>query len=337
MSIYKKGDNWYIDYYLHGKRIRRKVGHSKKLAEQVLKDIQVKIVKKEFLGIAEDRKVKFQDFAKRYLDYAKTVKTNASVERDEGILQKHLLPEFGKKYLFEITRDDGEHYRAKRLTEGASPATINKETNLLKASLNQAVSWNYLKTNPLQGIKQLKEPPGRLRYLEVEELSALLIACNQNTMLMAIVQLALHTGMRRGEILALRWRNIYFPNRIIILEKTKTNEHRVIPVNDTLLAVLNKLTHFEATDMLFPDISGDQVTIAFRRACKRAKIAHFRFHDLRHTFASHLTMAGCNQRTVQHLLGHKDPRMTMRYSHLSDAHLNQAVKALDTVFVGHVS
>ena len=109
------------------------------------------------------------------------------------------------------------------------------------------------------------------------------------------------------------------------------------PINDTLLDVLKKLTHHEDTDMLFPAISGDQISIAFRRACKRAGIAHFRFHDLRHTFASHLTMAGCNQRTVQHLLGHKDPRMTMRYAHLSDAHLNQAVKTLDTVLVGQAS
>ncbi len=337
MGVYQKGKNWYIDYYLHGKRKRRKVGPSKKLAEQVLKDVQVKIVKKDFLGIAEDRKITFHDFGKRYLDYAKTIKSSTSLERDEGIIQKHLLPQFGEKYLFEITLDAGERYRAKRLTEGANPATINKETNLLKAMLNQAVRWNYLKTNPLQGMKQLKEPPGRVRYLNMQELSALLTACSRNKALLAIVQIALHTGMRRGEILALRWRNIDFPNRIIILNKTKTNERRIIPVNDTLLTVLKKLLHSEDTDKLFPDISGDKVSIAFRRACKRAGVVHFRFHDLRHTFASHLTMAGFNQRTIQHLLGHKDPRMTSRYAHLSDAYLNQAVKTLDTILVGQAS
>lgn len=331
MGIYKKGENWYIDYYLHGRRKRKKIGHSKKLADQVLKDVQTKIVKKDFLGIYDDQKVTFQDFSHKYLAYAETIKTSTSVTRDKGIIQKHLLPRFGEKYLFEITLDEGERYRAERLCEDATPATINKETNLLKAMLNQAMRWNYLKTSPLSGMKQLKEPPGRVRYLHAQELSVLLTACSRDNWLLAITQLALHAGMRRGEILALKWRNIDFQNRIILLEKTKTNERRIIPINDTLAVVLHNLPR-NNTEALFPIISGNMLSMAFRRACKRANVTHFRFHDLRHTFASHLTMAGVNQRAVQHLLGHKDPRMTSRYAHLSDAHLNQAVKALDTVF-----
>jgi site-specific recombinase XerD len=84
--------------------------------------------------------------------------------------------------------------------------------------------------------------------------------------------------------------------------------------------------------LLFPDIKPGTVTAAFRRAVKRAQLSDFHFHDLRHCFASYLTMGGANLRAVQTLLGHKDLRMTMRYSHLSPEHLQGAVKALDGVF-----
>ena len=97
--------------------------------------------------------------------------------------------------------------------------------------------------------------------------------------------------------------------RLIVLEKTKNNERKVIPMNDT-----------------------ENVTVAFGRACKKAGIEDFRLHDLRHHFASYLTMAGQNQRTVQELLGHKTPAMTARYSHLSPEHLKGAVASLEGIF-----
>jgi integrase len=135
--------------------------------------------------------------------------------------------------------------------------------------------------------------------------------------------------MRRGEIMSLRWKDIDFKERRIILEKTKNNERRSIPMNDTLSLVLKSLPVHLHAEKVFPDINGNMVTVTFERACKRAGIEDFRLHDLRHTFASHLTMGGVNLRTVQTLLGHKDLRMTMRYSHLSPEHLREAVQNLD--------
>ena len=114
-----------------------------------------------------------------------------------------------------------------------------------------------------------------------------------------------------------------------MIEATKNNERRLVPINDTLYGVLKSLPVHLGTDLLFPEITGLQLTVAFRRACKRAGIKDFRFHDLRHSFASYLTMDGENLRTVQTLLGHKDLRMTMRYSHLSPEHLRDAVLKLD--------
>ena len=144
-----------------------------------------------------------------------------------------------------------------------------------------------------------------------------------------IVLIAIHSGMRRGEIVNLRRTEIDFKERRIILEKTKNNERRVIPMNDTLIEVLQSLPVHLHSETVFPDINGNMVTVTFERACKRAGIEDFHFHDLRHSFASYLTMDGENLRTVQTLLGHKDLRMTMRYSHLSPEHLREAVLKLD--------
>ena len=103
-------------------------------------------------------------------------------------------------------------------------------------------------------------------------------------------------------------------------------------MNDTLLETLRRLPAHLDSDFLFPNVPPLAVTLAFRRAIERARITDFRLHDLRHSFVSHLTMAGASLRSVQTLLGHKDLRMTERYTHLSPEHLQGAVKALDGVF-----
>jgi integrase len=211
------------------------------------------------------------------------------------------------------------------------PSTVNKEVNCLKAMLNKAVAWGYLQTHPLRGLKGLREPPGRLRYLTPEEKARLLDACTSPPYLRPIVDLAMHTRMRRSEILSLQWPDVDLRRRTIALMHTKNNERRVIPVNDTVAVTLKTLPRHLDTDLLFPAVNGPMVTRAFWRACRKAHLPNLRFHDLRHTFAPYLAMGGFNLRTIQQLLGHRDLRMTSRYAHLSADHLQQAVKSLDAV------
>ncbi|MDI6809724.1 MAG: site-specific integrase [Candidatus Eisenbacteria bacterium] len=193
----------------------------------------------------------------------------------------------------------------------------------------------------------MKEQPGRIRYLTPEEAEKLLVACDpqslreklsntgrslsnlMNIYLKPIVLIALNSGMRRGEILRLKWKNIDFQARRITIENTKNNERRTVYMNETLCRTLKSLPIHLHSEIVFPDINGNMLTVAFERACRRGGIEDFRFHDLRHTFASYLTMGGANLRTVQTLLGHKDVRMTIRYSHLSPEYLNEAVRTLE--------
>lgn len=315
------------------------------MADIALKDIKVKIAKGEFLGIFEEKKTLFKNFAEKYLPKVKPNLSPNSYDRFEGIVHGHLIPYF-QCYLYKVSRKMIEEYIQKR-SEEVAPATVNQELKRIRHMLNKAVEWKYIKENPCKGIKNLKEPPGRIRYITPEELEKLLAACSPEALLenpnnkgrtfskllcvflKPIALLAIHTGARRSEILSLRWKDIAFKEKRMILEVTKNGERRVVPMNETVCEVLKSLPVQLGNDLVFPGINRLQLTVAFRRAIKRAGIEDFRLHDCRHSFASYLTMDGENLRTIQLLLGHKDLRMTMRYSHLSPERLREAVSKLD--------
>lgn len=232
-----------------------------------------------------------------------------------------------------------EKYKAERLAE-VSPATVNRELANLKNMYTKAIEWGYVKSNPVKKVKFLKEPPGRLRYLKAEEVDALLKACADH--LRPIVITALNTGMRRGELFNLKWTDVDLKNRKITVVNTKNNESRVIPINQTLYKELIEISDESKGEYVFPDRKGHpfkDIKKSFSTALKRAKIEDFRFHDLRHTFGSHLVMQGVDLRTVQQVMGHKDIKMTMRYSHLSPEYVQEAMERLDKAWTlyGHQS
>jgi integrase len=337
MAVFQKGKNWYIDYYDKGKRKRKKIGPSKKLALQILKDIEVKIVKKEYLGIVDEKKVLFEDFVAQYLVYSKANKSFSTYERRDRYSTANLKAVFEGQYLFDITSEMIEKYKAQRLQK-VEPATVNRELACLKHMYTKAVEWGYVKTNPGKSVKKLKEPPGRLRYLRPEEVNALISCCSGH--LRPLVVTAINTWMRRGELLNLRWPQIDLENRKITVLNTKNNESRVIPINQTLYEELNSLSNGPKGEHVFYSRYGRPFRDAkegFAAALKRAGIDDFRFHDLRHTFGSHMVMQGVDLRTVQQVMGHKDIKMTMRYSHLSPEYVQQAIERLDSVWTlfGH--
>ncbi len=187
--------------------------------------------------------------------------------------------------------------------------------------------------NPAQGIKSPRVPAGRVRYLQPKELRALVVA--SPLWLRPIIALAAMTGMRRGELLGLRWLDIDLSQGCILLSQTKNGEGRIVYLNEGAQAILTSIPQtpeVSITDRIFGDFTPDQVSVTFRRVCRKFKIADFRFHDLRHTAASWLRMSGADIHTVAQLLGHKDLRMAARYQHLSPAFLGEAVRKLDGVF-----
>jgi integrase len=327
MRTYQRGKYWYIDYSRKGRRVRKKVGTSKKMAGLALKEIELKIAKGEFLGVVEPKKVIFDKLCEEYLKYSRVNKTKGSYLRDITSL-KALSEKFKGRMVSEISAWDLEQYKNLRIKK-LSPASVNRELSCVKHMFNKAIEWGYLANNQLQSIKLFKEPPGRIRYLTEDEIDKLINCCSENTK--NIVLFALNTGMRRGEIFNLKWSDVDFKQKCIIVRQSKNNENRVIPMNSIVVLLLSNLRKKALSVYIFEGKIGKLTTIktGFNNAVRRAGIKDLRFHDLRHTFASRLIMNGVDVRTVQQLLGHKDIRMTMRYSHLSDGHLKDAVRRLE--------
>jgi integrase len=355
--VFQRDCDWWIDFKdARGVRRRKKIGPSKRVAREVLDGILGNVARRQHLGIVEESAISFADFAKEWKRRVAPTLKPRSQERWFGIVEKHLKSAFSGT-LRAITQSDAEAYMMRRLAEtkpdkartvngkeskgkrrvrGATPATVNRELTVVKHMLKRAVEWGYLGESRVAKVKQLKESPGRTRFLAPDEIGRLLAACDAEVLsstlgsvyLKLFALLALNTGMRRNEILGLTRRAIDWQNRMATIEATKNGEARHVYLNDTAIEALRSLPARIDTDRLFP-FKPNQVSMAFRRAAKRAGIEDFRLHDARHTFASYQAMAGVQPRGLQSLLGHKDGRMTMRYSHLSDAYLRAAVNKVN--------
>jgi integrase len=243
------------------------------------------------------------------------------------------------------------HLRQKMTVQNGirKDASINREISCLHQLFRKAVEWEMIDKNPFSRGKTLriKENNMRTRFLTEDEIPRLLAACAPH--LKNIVVCTLNTGMRRGEILNLRWDQI--KDGIIYLQETKTDDPRQIPVNNTLAELfgnINKEQKFRSEYvftftrpvkeekssglvLIIPEQGNriNNVNVVFTSALRRAKIKDFHFHDLRHTFASHLIMKGGTLKEVQELLGHKSMTMTLRYAHLSQDHKKKAVNLLN--------
>jgi len=152
--------------------------------------------------------------------------------------------------------------------------------------------------------------------------------------LKSVVLVALNTGLRRGEILNLKWQDVNFTERFIAVRETKSKKNRYVPMNQETFDLLRALFRHTSGDYVFPGVKPGQhlsesyVTHWFGETVKEAGIEDFHFHDLRHTFASWLVMSGIDLTTVQQLLGHQTYQMTLKYAHLSPEHRKSAVDIL---------
>lgn len=323
----KKGTTYYIVYSVDGRRKTETIGKDKKLAENVLHKRLTEIAENKYLDVKKEEKIWFEDFADQYLDfYCKP--NNKTWETSDKIKIKNLKRYFSGKYLYEITPLDIEKYKSERIKK-VSTATVNRDLACLKSIFNRAIEWKKAKDNPVRLVKLFRENNQRLRYLEKEEIIKLLDNCHNY--LKPIVIVALNTGMRRGEILKLKWHDIDFRRDIIYLHNTKNGEKREIPMNAEVRTTLIKVRKHPQSPYIFCNKTGNpfgDIKKSFLTALTNSGIINFHFHDLRHTFASQMVMSGVDLNTVRELMGHKSIQMTLRYSHLSPDHKKRAVDIL---------
>ncbi|MBI5624342.1 MAG: tyrosine-type recombinase/integrase [Elusimicrobia bacterium] len=328
----KKGTLWYLDFQVDGRRVRKRVGKSKRLAELALADIEVKLERKEAGFTAKDRDLK--DFIREYLAYAKGNKAPKSFGRDELTL-RHFTDFIKADKLGAVTAPKLEAYKTHRREQGAKPATLNRELNTIKAMFNKAVAWGALPASPARSVQKFREPRKPVRYLSREEIRVVLAAANDR--LARVIETFLHTGLRRDELVHLTWQDVDFKNKVVSVQAKddwhpKDYEARHIPMTDRLLQVLQAVPKrsdsFVFTNSESQPLNGDVLTHDFIKLVKGSGIKHASIHTLRHTFASHLVMSGADLYTVQKLLGHSSIKTTEIYAHLAPDYLRSAIEKL---------
>ncbi|MGC8099860.1 phage integrase [Metapseudomonas otitidis] len=274
--------------------------------------------------------------------------------------------------LVDITSRDLEQIRTDWLNSGNKPSTANRKMGSISGVFSRAVDWNYLDASPLDKVKALKvDAKGRIRYLLKDEAKALWDALDareermraerdtanqwraerkQEPMadlravaftdhLKPMVTLSLNTGLRRGELFNLRWAHVNLTGKTITVsgEGAKTADTRHIPLNSGALATLEAWKkQNEASGYVFPGKNGERMTdvkTAWVELLKNAGVKGFRWHDMRHDFASRLVMAGVPLNTVRDLLGHSDIKMTLRYAHLAPDSKARAVELLQNTIL----
>jgi len=339
MGIYRQGKIYWFSKCINGIQYRRSSGTDKKMEavafyEKWTAELREQIrtgkppIKQER---QEPEQITLSELIKTYLEF-----TNGRLKSHSSqiVLTKKLLQIFGNIKINDFTIPVIEKMQSDIVKQDLSVAYANRLTAALKRMFTKASEWELIDESVLKRIRKVKLLKGetkRLRYLSDDETQRLIDNCD--TYLKPIVITALNTGMRKSEILRLEWSRVDLKNRIILLDKTKNGERREIPINDILFNCLSGIVRNIKTDFVFynPDTLKPYYDIkkSFATALKKSKIIDFRFHDLRHTFASSLVMSGADLASIQKLLGHKDIKMTLRYSHLSSVHLKDAVGLLD--------
>jgi len=204
------------------------------------------------------------------------------------------------------------------------------ELAVLSKVFQLAVDAGQMEGNPCRKVKALRHDNSRTRFLSGDEETSLLEALAGKEPLRSIVVLALNTGMRRGEILALHWEAVDWQRDLIHVTRTKTGRNRTVPMNVTVRQVLSRQAGKGELVFVSPRMGKQLVEIkkGFTAACLRAGIKDFRFHDLRHTAASRLAEVGADPFVIAEILGHASLAMTKRYTHASDERKRQAMENL---------
>jgi integrase len=330
-GVYYRKDRgaWWVSYTdAQGRRQREAVvAHTRPQAVAARAALMTKAERDRVLGVREASDITLADLLARYKRYQKARLRPTTFARLDGILEtlKGNLPQRAK----EISRKTVADYVAAR-TEDVAAGTIQKEISVLKHALRLAVEWELLNSNPAQGAKLPKLPEGRTRYLSPTELRAALEAAPE--WMRAPMALAAFTGMRRGELLGLKWADVDMAGRRVYLRETKNGSLRVLALNELAAQVLASLPQGAPGDVVLSGVDAQKLSVYTRRLFAGLGIADASFHSLRHTAASWLVMQGVDLYAVGQLLGHRTPRMMQRYAHLSPQYMAGAVGKRESVF-----
>ena len=367
--------SWYVSFWKHDRKQSHKLGSADALtvaeARSMTKDFLARLVRGEEPDKKAERKLQLGEFIETY--YGPWVETNRKSGKETMATLRSIFQFLFKKIIDELDIFEFEKWRTNRQKEGKKASTINRQVTALMAALNWGVERKLIDSNPLNNLKRLKERDSekKVRYLILDEKTRLLTALDEREAqlragrenhnkwlsergketlpllgggfadyLKPLVLLAMNTGIRKGDLLALKWGDVSFATKTIsfLPRKTESEEPQHVPMNPTVVDTLKEWSQ-QSSDTspeayLFPSSKKEgarmvSIKRSWNTVLKAAQIDNFRFHDLRHDFASQLVKEGVDLNVVRELLGHADMKMTLRYAHLAPESKLKAVELLD--------
>lgn len=336
------GKTFYLRYRDNRGRIRQtKIADSRDISIPQARQLAIKLRNQiamgqdpiEEKGLARQT-LTFAEFIElKYLPFVKTYKR--SWQTDFSLLNNHLLPRFGKRFMDDIKREDIVRMHFDRRASGAAPSTSNRLLIIMRYIFNLAIRWEVpgLKANPCAGVPLMEENNKRERYLSHDEARRLYesVCQSQNQMLKFIVPMLILTGCRKREVLDARWQDFDFERRLWRIPIAKSGKARHIPLSDGALTILRSVPR--RPNCLYPFANPKtgkpfvSIFAGWDYARTQAGLPDVRIHDLRHSFASLLINSGRSLYEVQKLLGHTQVKTTQRYAHLAPETLLDASNA----------
>lgn len=346
MAVRKIRNWWWVDFRFEGERFRKKSPENSKNGAQAYEArLRNRVARGESLDWhkKKEQEPTFAEFSQQWFDTYVKANLKPSAQRTyASILRVHLVPAFGKRRLADISGSQVEHLKAKKLNGGLSAKRINNILTVLSSCLSAATEWGVLEAKPRQ--KLLKYQQTNIDFLNDEEVGTLIKDTSEPTW-NVMVRLAVRSGMRIGELLALQWRDIDLSRSEVsvsrsvtcgIITATKSNRIRHIPLTSDAVVALRTLDSYLHSSFVFPSAKSSEMPLSYAaalraldRICRRVNIRKIGWHTLRHTFASSLVMKGVPIYSVMKLLGHSSISMTERYAHLAPAALRNAIAVLE--------
>lgn len=345
MGVRKIKKSWWVDIRYKYKRYRlRSPINTKDGARDYESLLRQKLMRGESIEREQTKNKEqlYSEFTKSWFEgYVVINNKHSEILSKQYILQKHLVPYFGKTAVDKISNYQIEQFKVQKLKDGYTKKTINNQLAVLRRSLGSANEW--LGLDPIPKVKLFKVPPQKFDFLSREEGELLLKHADEFWHDMILV--ALRTGLRLGELIALDWADIDFENKILAVRHAivrnikgspKSNKIRYIPLTAGVLSALAKRK--QKSGYIFTHrgkfLKTDFCSSGLARICERAGLRQIGWHKLRHSFASHLVGAGATIKAIQELLGHSDIQTTMRYAHLAPSALQNTVNLLEPDYFG---
>lgn len=351
--MFRHRDGWRVSWYQDGVR-RTKFFKDKKEAQVFELQREMGIMD---VAIEQARSPTFEKWADRWLrDYCKVHKAKSQWRADECVIRQHLLPAFGKTRIVHLKKSHLEALKASltqksRLFGGKTirksdrvlkPKSVNNILALAKKMLGTAVDFDLLTANPFQGVRPVPVPPRDFKFWTPTERDAFLEQCRGiDAEFCDLVLVACHTGLRMGELAGLRWSDLDLARKKIrvargydfklreFTETTKGKQSADLPLNQTAIEAFARIAQWpDRGSEVFPLRLFSGPCNYLKSLCEMTETQVIRFHDLRHTFASCLAMAGVDLMVIQKLMRHKSYQTTLIYAHLHPDHLVGATDIL---------